>query len=119
MELPSATAARSRGPTRPAVTLQTNHLWAVDKNITRNYLSAVAEGVNAYMRTLIAEGCLTGSQDVSKLINCCVANTELNTPANIAAGKVYFDFYFTPSYVAEQITFRQILNTNGLEELSA
>lgn len=102
-----------------AVTLQTNHLWAVDRNITRNYLSAVAEGVNAYMRTLIAEGCLTGSQNVSKLINCCVANTELNTPANIAACKVYFDFYFTPSYVAEQITFRQILNTNGLEELSA
>jgi hypothetical protein len=102
-----------------AVTLQENHLWAVDQNITTGYLAAVADGVNAYMRSLIAQGCLTGAQNVSKLINCCVPNTSLNTPANIAAGKVYFDFYYTPTYIAEQITFRQLINTNGLEDLTA
>jgi hypothetical protein len=102
-----------------AQTVQDNHLWAVDRNITRGYLTAVADGVNAYMRTLISLGALTGTQNVGSLINCCVPNTELNTPANIAAGKVYFDFYFTPSFIAEQITFRQVYSTDGLAELSA
>jgi phage tail sheath protein FI len=102
-----------------AQTVQDNHLWAVDKNITRGYLAAVSDGVNAYMRTLISLGALTGTQNVGSLINCCVPNAELNTPANIAACKVYFDFYFTPSFIAEQITFRQVFSTDGLAELSA
>jgi hypothetical protein len=102
-----------------AITLQTNHLWVVDQNITTGYLAAVSDGVNAYMRSLISQGCLTGAQNVAKLVNCCVPNTALNTLANIAASKVYFDFYYTPTYIAEQITFRQIINTNGLEDLTA
>jgi len=94
-----------------------NHLWAVDKPINGTYLNDVAEGVNAYMRTLIAEGALIGTQDLSKKVNCCWPNPDLNTAANIADGKVYFDFAFTAPYPAEHMTFRSELNTNGLSTI--
>ena len=89
--------------------LQRAHLWAVDRPITRNYLEEVAEGVNAYIRSLVAQGALLGGK--------CWADPDLNTPANIADGKVFFNFDFTAPYPAEHITFRSILTTEYLEEL--
>lgn len=99
--------------------LQDNFLWAVDNNITKNFLNSVAESVNTKMRDLIAEGALIGPQSISNLCNCCVPNAELNTEANLAAGKVYFDVYHTDVPIAEQITFRTIKSTVGLESLAA
>ena len=93
------------------------HLWAVDRNITKTYLEDVTESVNAYMRSLIAQGALIGEQDVTKKVNVCYPDPDLNSPANISAGKVYFNFAFTPPYPAERVTFRSELNTNGLESL--
>lgn len=89
--------------------LQRAHLWAVDRPITRNYLQEVAEGVNAYIRSLIAQGALLGGK--------CWADPDLNSPANISDGKVFFNFDFTAPYPAEHITFRSILTTEYLEEL--
>ena len=80
------------------------HLWAVDRCINRTYLQDVREGVNAYIRTLVARGAILGG-------NCWV-DPEQNTPADIADGHVTFDFDFTPCYPAERVTFRSIL-TNG------
>ena len=74
------------------------HLWAVDRNITRNYVDDVAEGVNAYLAHLKGIGAVLGVT--------CWADEELNTPANLAAGKVYFDFDFTPPAPAQRVTFR-------------
>lgn len=89
--------------------LVVNHLWAVDRNITRTYLGDVTEGVNSYIRSLVAQGALLGGS--------CSPNGDLNTPANIADGKVFFDFDFTPPYPAEHITFRSHLVQDYLEEL--
>ncbi|XCA36118.1 MAG: phage tail sheath subtilisin-like domain-containing protein [Wolbachia endosymbiont of Armadillidium vulgare] len=77
------------------------HLWAVDRNITKTYIDDVVEGVNSYLASLKAQGAIISGK--------CYATPELNTPANIASGKVYFDFEFTPPYPAEQITFRSRL----------
>lgn len=77
------------------------HLWAVDRNITKTYIDDVIEGVNSYLANLKAQGAIISGK--------CYATSELNTPANIASGKVYFDFEFTPPYPAEQITFRSHL----------
>ncbi|WP_264375647.1 phage tail sheath subtilisin-like domain-containing protein [Wolbachia endosymbiont (group B) of Sphaerophoria taeniata] len=77
------------------------HLWAVDRNITKTYIDDVIEGVNFYLANLKAQGAIISGK--------CYATPELNTPANIANGKVYFDFEFTPPYPAEQITFRSHL----------
>ena len=87
------------------------HLWAVDRNITKQYLEEVSEGVNAYLRDLVTKGAILGGK--------CWPNDELNTPHNITQGKVYFDFDFTPPYPAEHITFRSALTNDYLTELTA
>lgn len=82
------------------------HLWAVDRNITKTYIDDVIEGVNSYLANLKAQGAIISGR--------CYATPELNTPANIASGKVYFDFEFTPPYPAEQIIFRSHLVNNSV-----
>ena len=85
------------------------HLWAVDRNITKTYVEDVLEGVNAYLRHLKAKGAILGGR--------CWADEELNTPDQIAQGKVYFDFEFTPPYPAERVTFRSHLVHDYIEEV--
>jgi uncharacterized protein len=85
------------------------HLWAVDRNITKTYLEDVAEGVNAYLRSLVAQGAILGGK--------CWPDPDLNSPANLSQGKVYFNFDFTPPYPAEHVIFRSILTNDYLEEL--
>jgi phage tail sheath protein FI len=85
------------------------HLWAVDRNITKTYLSDVAGGVTDYLRTLTNLGAILGGT--------CWPDPDLNSPANIALGKVYFNFDFTPPYPAQTVTFRSILTNSYLSEL--
>ncbi|WP_456267646.1 phage tail sheath subtilisin-like domain-containing protein [Kushneria sp. AK178] len=87
------------------------HLWAVDRNITRTYVEDVTEGVNAYIGGLVARGALLGGR--------CWPDPDLNTPANVQQGKVYFNFEFTPPYPAEHITFRSMLVNDYVEEVFA
>lgn len=82
------------------------HLWAVDRNITKTYIDDVIEGVNSYLANLKAQGAIISGK--------CYATPELNTPTNIASGKVSFDFEFTPPYPAEQITFRSHLVSGAI-----
>lgn len=89
--------------------LQKAHLWAVDRNITKTYLEDVTEGVNAYLRSLTALGAILGGR--------CWPDPDLNSPANISQGKVYFNFDFTPPYPAEHITFRSHLVNDYLTEI--
>lgn len=77
------------------------HLWAVDRNITKTYIQDVVDSVNAYLRHLTAIGAILGGS--------CWADPALNTPDQIAQGKVYFSFDFTPPYPAEHITFQSHL----------
>lgn len=86
-----------------------NHLWAVDRNITKTYLEDVADGVNAYLATLVNLGAIIGGK--------CWPDPALNSPDQIALGKVYFNFEFTPPYPAQTVTFRSILTNDYLAEL--
>ncbi|HHG3093097.1 TPA: phage tail sheath C-terminal domain-containing protein [Vibrio parahaemolyticus] len=89
--------------------VQRNHMWAVDRNITKTYVDDVTSGVNAYLRELKALGAILGGE--------CWADKELNTPETIQKGLVYFDFDFCPPYPAEHIVFRSRLNNDYLEEV--
>lgn len=89
--------------------LQRAHMWAVDRNITKTYLEDVTEGVNDYLRHLTNVGAILGGR--------CWADPDLNTPDQIAQGKVYFDFDFTPPFPAEHVTFRSHLVNDYIEEL--
>ena len=91
--------------------LQREHLWAVDRCINKTYITDVQAGVNAYIRTLIAQGALLGGT--------CWPDPELNTPTNMAAGKVYWNFDFTPPAPAEHMTFQSILTDNYYRTLTA
>ena len=84
-------------------------MWAVDRAITRTYLEDVAEGVRAYIAELVGLGALLGGT--------CRPSPELNTPATIAAGRVYFDVDFTPPSPAERVTFRSRLTDDYIEEI--
>ena len=86
-----------------------SHLWAVDRNIVKNYLVDVTESVNAFLANLKSQGAILAGK--------CYADPELNTGANIAEGKVYFNFEFTPAYPAEQVTFRAYLNNENIESI--
>ena len=86
-----------------------SHLWAVDRNITRTYVSDVVESVNAYLRQLVSDGAILGGR--------CWADPDLNTPASIAEGRIYFDFDFTPAYPAERITFRSAITGEYAETI--
>ncbi|HKY46153.1 MAG TPA: phage tail sheath subtilisin-like domain-containing protein [Pyrinomonadaceae bacterium] len=92
-----------------ADSLQKNHLWAVDRGITKNYVDDVKDGVNAYLRQLKALGAILGGS--------CWFDPELNTPEAIASGKAYWDFDFTPVYPAEHITFRSHLTNDYIAEI--
>ncbi len=85
------------------------HLWAVDRAITKTYLSDVLEGVNEYIRHLTAIGAVLGGR--------AWADPELNTPDQIADGKVYIDFDFTPPFPAEHIIFRSHLVNDYITEV--
>ena len=85
------------------------HLWAVDRGITKTYVEEVEEGVNAYLRDLVAMGAILGGR--------CWADPDLNSAANIQLGKVFFNFDFTPVYPAEHITFRSHLVNDYIEEV--
>jgi hypothetical protein len=85
------------------------HLWAVDRNITKTYIEDVLEGVNGFLASLKAQGAILGGR--------AFADPELNTPLNIADGKVFFDFEFTPPFPAEHITFRSHLVNDFIEEI--
>ena len=86
------------------------HMWAVDRNITKTYIEDVTNSVQSYLDSLKAQGAIIGGS--------IWAEDELNTPENIAAGKIYFSFDFTPPTPAEHIVFRSILTNNYLEELA-
>lgn len=85
------------------------HMWAVDRNISKTYIKDVVESVNAYLRHLTTLGAILGGT--------CWADPDLNTPDQIALGKVYFDFDFTPPYPAEHITFRSHMVNEYLTEI--
>jgi phage tail sheath protein FI len=67
--------------------------------------------LNAYLRTLKALGAILGGE--------CWPDPDLNTPANVALGKVYLNFDFTPPYPAEHITFRSHLVNTYISEVFA
>lgn len=85
------------------------HLWAVDRAIGKAYVRDVQESVNAYLRHLKSVGAILGGR--------CWLDEELNSPANIAAGKVYFDFDFTPPAPAERVSFRSHLVADYAAEI--
>ena len=86
-----------------ADSLEASHRWAVAKGITKNYFSAVVEGMNAFIRELVAKGALSGG--------LCYADDDLNTEATIEKGEAHFNLEFTPVYPANYVVILMQLTT--------
>ena len=80
------------------------HLWALDRNIDRNYADAVTEGVNAYLRDLAAREIISGGT--------CVFSEEKNTIATMELGRAYFSFDYGRYGVAEHVIFEAAVNND-------
>lgn len=86
-----------------------NHLWAIDRNVDKNYIDDVVGGVNAFLRELRGIGAIAGGE--------CWFDTDINTKETLAAGHVYFDYAFSPSPTAERITFRSHMVNDYIAEI--
>jgi phage tail sheath protein FI len=69
--------------------------WAVDHPVNGTFFSDVTDEINNYFATLVSQGSIAGGN--------AYPNPTLNTPSNIASGKVYFNYGWSPSYPAEDI----------------
>ncbi|WP_339433080.1 phage tail sheath family protein [Pseudomonas sp. EA_65y_Pfl2_P78] len=77
--------------------VQAGHKWAVDRSITKTYVSDVTNGLNAFMGDLKAQGAIINFE--------VFPDTELNTASQIAQGKVYWRIRFTDVPPAENPNF--------------
>lgn len=85
------------------------HFWAVDRNVTSQYLEDVVEGVNAYGRQLVNLGALAGFK--------AWPDPDLNTAESLEAGKVWINYDWSETPTAEHITFRSMINNGYLTEV--
>src|SRR5919202_1139642 len=92
-----------------ADSLMREHLWAVDRCINRGHIESVTAGVNAFLRHLRGLGAILGGQ--------CWVDPTLNTPEEISAGHITFDFDFTPPFPAERVTFRSHITNEYVKEI--
>ena len=84
--------------------------YHIDKNINKNFLRAVTNRANGFLRNMVSLGALIGAE--------CYPDGELNTKDSIALGKIYFNVKFTPPYPAEEIIFTFDLVNDYLTSIS-
>jgi phage tail sheath protein FI len=92
-----------------AEAMATSHKWAIDQGITKNFIEAVVDGINAYLQHEVALGHLIGGK--------AWVDAALNTPESLANGHIYFDYDFTDVKTAEHITMRKHLVNDYLKGL--
>lgn len=68
------------------------------------------DGVNAYLRSLIAQGTIIDGS--------CTYDPTKNPPQNLAQGKLVLDYEFVSPPPAERITYNSSININLLTKLS-
>lgn len=78
------------------------HVWAIDQNITVDFVNEVLERVNAFIRSLISQGVLIDGS--------AFADSVLNTAESLASGQLYINLDLLPPTPAERITFRSHLS---------
>jgi phage tail sheath protein FI len=85
-------------------------LQFIDKPITRALIDAIRETGNQFIRVLIGRGALIPGSRVEFPV-------ELNTPDQIALGKLTYNLIFMPPVPAERITIQSFIDINILKNL--
>lgn len=85
--------------------------WAVDKPIHPSLLRDILETINARFRALTAQGRVIGAR--------AWFDPSVNAAVDLAAGKLAFDYDFTPCAPAEAITLNQRITDRYYGALAA
>ncbi|HHK4469703.1 TPA: phage tail sheath family protein, partial [Pseudomonas aeruginosa] len=85
------------------------HKWAVDRSITKTYVSDVTEGLESFMRDLKIQGAVINFE--------VYADPDLNTASQLSQGKVYWNIRFTDVPPAENPNFRVEVTDQWLTEV--
>lgn len=91
--------------------VQEGHFWAVDEPLSKTLVDDLVEGVRSFLREMTAAGWIYGGD--------CWPDEELNTAETVAAGKLYLNFDFQPTAVAQVINFTADFNTDYANEVFA
>lgn len=86
-------------------------LWAMDRPFSAQLLLDIRDSVQGYLNSLKARGAILGGK--------VWLDPELNSEANLKAGKLYLDFDIEPPAPLEHLTFRAHRNGSYYEELVA
>ena len=86
-------------------------VWAIDKPITRGLIRDILETINAKFRSLKAQGKIIGAEATFR-------DTD-NSASDMAAGKLVFNYEYTPCAPAEAITLNQRITDSFYAELLA
>lgn len=89
--------------------IEAAYLWAVDRPLTANNILEVAESVRAYLRHLKAVGAI--------IDGTAWIDPELNTPAELQAGKLYVSFDIEPPAPLEHLIFHAHRNGSYYAEI--
>lgn len=85
------------------------HKWAVDRSITKTYVSDVTAGLQNFMTDLKNQGAVINFE--------VFADPELNTASQLAQGKVFWNIRFTDVPPAENPNFRVEVTDQWLTEV--
>jgi phage tail sheath protein FI len=89
--------------------IQAGHKWAVDRSITKTYVSDVTEGLQAFLRDQKNAGAIINFE--------AYADTELNTASQIEQGIVFWRIRFTDVPPAENPHFLIEVTNQWLTEV--
>lgn len=92
-------------------TLERGHLWALDRPFSPQLLISVRNTVQEYLDSLVRRGALIGGT--------CTIDPEVNTAAELQAGRLFMDFDIEPPAPLERLTFRARRNGDYYDELVA
>ncbi|SMH35812.1 phage tail sheath C-terminal domain-containing protein [Maritimibacter sp. HL-12] len=91
--------------------VESAHRWAMDRPFSVQLLLDIRDSVQAYINQLVARGALLGGK--------VWIDPELNTEADLKAGKLTIDFDIEPPAPLEHLTFRAHREGSYYEELVA
>jgi len=89
--------------------IENAHLWAMDRPMSPQLFKDIRDSVQAFGQQMVNAGALLG-------FNCWL-DPELNSEANLKAGKLYLDFDFEPPAPLENLVFRAHRNGTYYDNL--
>jgi len=94
-----------------AETMAEGHFWAAAKPLTRTLANDILEGINAKIRSMVAQGQLIGGE--------AWLNPDLNTEQDLYDGRLTISYDYTPVPPLENLRLQQKITSTYLADFAA